>query len=177
MRVRTPDARITGCIGAARDDARYNRSMSDPWLTAAARTVVGAAEQFDGLKATARAMDDAARARARGYFTPSEDEAVRQMLVSYSSMRAALLDLIASTDFDRRAVDADDDTTRRAFIAAYAAATVLVDGARFLRDLFDDNPVVRGKLKRLGRNVGRRPNWKKAIVSLAAGDSDFFAAG
>ena len=32
-----------------------------------------------------------------------------------------------------------------------------------------------GKLKRLGRNLGRRPSWKKAIVTLAEGDSvDFF---
>jgi large subunit ribosomal protein L23 len=29
---------------------------------------------------------------------------------------------------------------------------------------------VRGKTKRLGRNVGRRPHWKKAIVRLAEGD-------
>ena len=34
---------------------------------------------------------------------------------------------------------------------------------------------MQGKLKRLGRNVGRRPAWKKAIVTLAEGDSvDFF---
>ena len=31
--------------------------------------------------------------------------------------------------------------------------------------------VVRGKLKRVGRNVGRQTNWKKAIVTLAEGDS------
>jgi large subunit ribosomal protein L23 len=32
-----------------------------------------------------------------------------------------------------------------------------------------------GKLKRLGRTIGRRPSWKKAIVTLAEGDSvDFF---
>lgn len=32
-----------------------------------------------------------------------------------------------------------------------------------------------GKLKRLGRTLGRRPSWKKAIVTLAEGDSvDFF---
>ncbi len=31
--------------------------------------------------------------------------------------------------------------------------------------------VVKGKLKRLGRFVGRRPNWKKAIVKLADGQS------
>jgi len=36
--------------------------------------------------------------------------------------------------------------------------------------------VVRGKLKRVGRSVGRRPNWKKAIVTLDAGSTiDFFA--
>lgn len=36
--------------------------------------------------------------------------------------------------------------------------------------------VVHGKIKRVGRSVGRRPNWKKAIVTLAEGSSiDFFA--
>ncbi len=32
-----------------------------------------------------------------------------------------------------------------------------------------------GKVKRLGRNIGRRSAWKKAIVTLKEGDSvDFF---
>ncbi len=31
--------------------------------------------------------------------------------------------------------------------------------------------VVRGKEKRLGRFVGRKPHWKKAIVTLAPGDT------
>ncbi len=30
---------------------------------------------------------------------------------------------------------------------------------------------VRGKVKRLGRFAGRRPNWKKAIVTLKKGQS------
>jgi large subunit ribosomal protein L23 len=29
----------------------------------------------------------------------------------------------------------------------------------------------RGKMKRLGKSAGRRPNWKKAVVKLAQGDS------
>ena len=29
----------------------------------------------------------------------------------------------------------------------------------------------RGKEKRMGRTVGRRPNWKKAIVTLREGDT------
>jgi large subunit ribosomal protein L23 len=34
---------------------------------------------------------------------------------------------------------------------------------------------VRGKVKRLGRNIGKRPNWKKAIVTLKEGERiDFF---
>jgi large subunit ribosomal protein L23 len=31
--------------------------------------------------------------------------------------------------------------------------------------------VARGKNKRVGRNIGRRPNWKKAIVTLREGDT------
>jgi large subunit ribosomal protein L23 len=31
--------------------------------------------------------------------------------------------------------------------------------------------VARGKNKRVGRNVGRRPNWKKAIVTLKQGET------
>ena len=30
---------------------------------------------------------------------------------------------------------------------------------------------VRGKMKRLGRFVGKKPNWKKAIVTLAKGET------
>ena len=34
---------------------------------------------------------------------------------------------------------------------------------------------MQGKKKRLGRNIGRKPSWKKAIVTLAEGDTvDFF---
>jgi large subunit ribosomal protein L23 len=31
--------------------------------------------------------------------------------------------------------------------------------------------ILRGKNKRVGRNVGRRPNWKKATVTLKDGES------
>lgn len=37
--------------------------------------------------------------------------------------------------------------------------------------------IVRGKEKRMGRFLGRRPSWKKAIVTLRAGDMiDIFEA-
>ena len=37
--------------------------------------------------------------------------------------------------------------------------------------------VVRGKEKRMGRFVGRRSNWKKAIVTIAAGQTVEFFEG
>lgn len=37
--------------------------------------------------------------------------------------------------------------------------------------------VVRGKEKRVGRFAGMRPNWKKAIVTLAAGNKIEFFEG
>src|SRR2546430_15748569 len=38
--------------------------------------------------------------------------------------------------------------------------------------------IVRGKVKRGGRNIGKRPNYKKAIVTLKEGDKiDLFEGG
>ncbi len=35
--------------------------------------------------------------------------------------------------------------------------------------------IVRGKVKRFGRNMGKKPNWKKAIVTLKEGHNiEFF---
>jgi large subunit ribosomal protein L23 len=37
--------------------------------------------------------------------------------------------------------------------------------------------VVRGKAKRVGRFTGRRPNWKKAVVTLKPGENIEFFEG
>lgn len=37
--------------------------------------------------------------------------------------------------------------------------------------------IVRGKTSRLGRRMGKRPNWKKAIVTLNEGDMIEFFEG
>jgi large subunit ribosomal protein L23 len=65
------------------------------------------------------------------------------------------------------ASDASRTDVRRAVEALF---NVKVTGVR--------TQIVRGKVRRMGRFVGRRPNWKKAIVTLAEGaDIDFFAMG
>jgi large subunit ribosomal protein L23 len=38
--------------------------------------------------------------------------------------------------------------------------------------------IVRGKTKRVGRSMGKRPNWKKAVVTLKEGDKiELFEGG
>jgi len=62
-------------------------------------------------------------------------------------------------------VDANKHHIARAITNLYG---VEVTGVRTLN--------VRGKVKRRGNSIGRRSNWKKAIVDLKSGDNiDFFA--
>jgi large subunit ribosomal protein L23 len=56
--------------------------------------------------------------------------------------------------------------------------------AKAVTDLFKVNVesvrtlIVRGKVKRIGRSMGQRPNFKKAIVTLKEGDKiDLFEGG
>ena len=59
-----------------------------------------------------------------------------------------------------------------------------IDVARAVESLFKVSVegvrtnVVHGKVKRVGRNIGRRPNYKKAIVTLKQGDKiELFEGG
>jgi large subunit ribosomal protein L23 len=59
-----------------------------------------------------------------------------------------------------------------------------IDVARAVENLFKVSVegvrtnVVHGKVKRVGKNIGRRPNYKKAIVTLKEGDKiELFEGG
>ena len=63
------------------------------------------------------------------------------------------------------ALKADKLTIAKAVEAIYQVKVVGVNTS-----------IVRGKTKRFGRTIGKRSNWKKAIVTLHEGDKiDFFA--
>jgi large subunit ribosomal protein L23 len=59
-----------------------------------------------------------------------------------------------------------------------------LDVARAVEGLFKVNVeavrtnVVRGKIKRVGKSIGKRPNYKKAVVTLKEGDKiELFEGG
>lgn len=79
----------------------------------------------------------------RGFFSPSEEDAVLSLWVSYNKSRVALLELIDSL---RESAGGVHEEAIVEFTIGYAAAITLVDAARFLRQLFGEDKIVRRKL-------------------------------
>lgn len=72
-----------------------------------------------------------------------------------------------------KAVELKESWDRYCFEVALNASKPAIRGAiesQFKVKVLDvHTAVVRGKTRRVGRHGGRRPNWKKAIVTLAKG--------
>ena len=112
-------------------------------LQAQARTVAHLAVYFEELKQTAARLRDQFAVRERGFFSPSEDESTRQLLISYWMARAALFEVVLSY---RDAEDVPPSLRPARFLIGYSAALLLVDAARFLRESYHAQPAIRAKL-------------------------------
>jgi hypothetical protein len=117
--------------------------MNSEQLAAAARTVAQLSEYLDELKHQALAIFDPATVSACGYIKPSTEVAIRQLQLSYWKTRNALFELVYDIWRD---VERLDRATPQQFLVALAAASLLVDAARFLREKFHGEPVLRRKL-------------------------------
>lgn len=121
-------------------------------ITSGARAVVGIANHFEQLKQVATTLFETSSATERGYFTPSEDERVRQLLISYWQSRNALIELVVTLHqaSSQRGTSPEErlseDDRAAAFLVAWSGALVLVDAARFLRYNCEDRPIVLKKL-------------------------------
>jgi hypothetical protein len=117
--------------------------MLPPDIAAGAVAVSDIVVHFRRLKARGQELLDVFRASDRGFFTPSEDDEVRHLLVSYWQSRNAAWEVVKSF----RQMDRHSGPLRPVlFLVAYAGALALIDVARFLRNHFRDRPVVRQKL-------------------------------
>ncbi|MFM8326001.1 MAG: hypothetical protein ACKN9U_14155, partial [Pirellulaceae bacterium] len=118
---------------------------------AATELFEGGSYKFEGAKKSADEMATYATSLKREYLTPMEDEATRQILVTYWQLRNALLEMVNELRVrgarDRRKYD-------ELFLPGYAGALVLVDAARFLRDRFHHWPLVRRKLNEAEPSFG-----------------------
>ncbi|MEO2024800.1 MAG: YiiX/YebB-like N1pC/P60 family cysteine hydrolase [Fuerstiella sp.] len=108
-----------------------------------AATVVNLAQHFSRLKDRAAQLTDQIDAEDRGFFTPTEDEQTRHLLISYWQSRNALFELVSSF---HQLDHFEPEQRPLELMIAYGGALVLVDVARFLRENFHHRPIVREKL-------------------------------
>jgi Permuted papain-like amidase enzyme, YaeF/YiiX, C92 family len=112
-------------------------------FAAYARTVAQADDYLQDLKSQATSIFDPSDAAARGYITPSAELQVRQLQFSYWKTRNALYELVYDIWRD---IERLERATPEQFLIALAAASLLVDAARFLREKFHRAKVIRRKL-------------------------------
>ncbi|MGB7329382.1 MAG: YiiX/YebB-like N1pC/P60 family cysteine hydrolase [Rubripirellula sp.] len=106
-------------------------------------TIVHLADHMREMRLRAEAMKASFATSQRGFFTPTEDDQVVQLWVSYHMARSALLETLHSI---RTTAGKASEENASEFSLAYAAALILIDAARTLRDLYSDDPLVRRKL-------------------------------
>ncbi|MFW6386537.1 MAG: 50S ribosomal protein L23 [Bacillota bacterium] len=83
-------------------------------------------------------------------------------------------DIIISPVISEKSMTLMEDNNTYTFEVARGANKVQIRNA--VEEIFNvkvekvNTMNIRGKNRRLGRNEGKRPDWKKAMVRLAAGD-------
>ena len=134
------------------------------------RTVLQLAAFFAELKSNAGQLVSRAGASERGYFSPREEDATNELLVSYWHARNALFDLITNL---RQVTQLSAEEQDRAFVVGFAAALLLVDAARFLREVVEVRPLVKRKLNEpapgFGIPAGVYDTVQKSLVSTRQG--------
>lgn len=119
-------------------------------------------EILDGLNRLQELLDHTpvlAAAAQRGYFTPDEDDRVRQALLAYRNYRFAAYEIIFR--YREFAAIGDEWQRTRCFLVAFAAALVLYEKSLKFIDVAERHPLLRAKL-----------NEPDAKFELAAGFFD-----
>src|SRR5438309_7093644 len=84
------------------------------------------------------------QARQRGYFTPDEDDRVRQLLLAYRNYRLAIHEIVERCLL-WETISAPRDQLRE-FMLGYAAALTLFGKSLRLIELYEHEPLIRKKL-------------------------------
>src|SRR5437667_9619986 len=101
------------------------------------RAIIPGLERLEGEWNDARVS---VAARARGYFTPDEEDRVRQMLLAYRNYRFALYEII-HRGFGYRDIG-DSKRQLEVFLVAFAAALTLYSKSLKLIDAYELEPLV-----------------------------------
>lgn len=121
-------------------------ALTSAWIDSTRQTLLHLARYLQELKVTAQDLAVSIQAVPRGYFTASENDQIQSLLVSYWHVRAALLDLVSECRERAERPELSEEEYAIVFLPAMAAAALLVDAGRFLREVTSGRPLVRRKL-------------------------------
>ncbi len=103
--------------------------------------------------------------------------------MSAAALSQRLFDVIRAPHLSEKALKLAERGERKQLAFRVAVGATKTEIAAAVRKVFDvevDSVAVlncKGKVKRRGATLGRRPSWKKAYVTLAAGQDLDFVAG
>ena len=103
--------------------------------------------------------------------------------MSAENLSERLLNTIRAPHLSEKALNLAESEGRKQLAFRVAVDATKPEIAKAVKELFDvevDSVTVinyKGKVKRRGATMGRRPNWKKAYVTLAAGQDLDFVGG
>lgn len=120
---------------------------------------------FDRLEvAFARARDEMSP-RRRGYFTPDEDDAVRNLLLTYRNLRLACYDILGRYwDFRDRAKREEPRALLRGFLVGYAAGLKLYSRSLKLIAATEDDDFLRQKLNEPDARFGLEAGFFEEVL-------------
>ena len=111
-------------------------------------------------------------ARSRGYFTPDEDDAVRQMLLSYRNYRIALYEII------RRCITyrsiSDPALQIRLFMVGFAAGLTLYSKSLRLIQSYEREPLIREKLNEPEEKFGLGEGFFEEVLAAYSSPRNYW---
>jgi len=101
-------------------------------------------------------------ARARGYFTPDEDDRVRQMLLAYRNYRFVLYEIIFRAYHYREAEDLERKLA--CFLLGFSAALTVYSKSLKLIQAYEREPLVRKKLNEPDAKIELEPDFFEELL-------------
>lgn len=127
---------------------------------------------LDQLEATWEESRRGVHARSRGYFTPDEDDAVRQILLSYRNYRIGLYEIIHRC-MGYRAIE-DPELQLRTFLVGFAAGLTLYSKSLKLIQTYEREPLIRAKLNEADEKFGLGEGFFEEVLAAYSSPRNYW---
>lgn len=157
----------SGVAGEQRDQ----RDQRDQ-VAADCETLQLISAELDRLEESWEESRRAVHARSRGYFTPDEDDAVRQILLSYRNYRIGLYEIIHRC-MGYRAIT-EPVLQLRTFLVGFAAGLTLYSKSLKLIQTYEREPLIRAKLNEADEKFGLGEGFFEDVLAAYSSPRNYW---